>query len=276
MREIYSRDIENAVCELFKKAAVKLPDDVYNALCDSTHTEENGKAANALCLLCENARLADATGIPICQDTGMAVVFAEIGQDVHIIGSFTDAVNNGVRRAYVEGKLRLSVVDPLSRINTETNTPAVIHTTLTAGDKIRLIAMPKGFGSENMSRIKMFNPTASIDSIVSFVTDTVNSAGANPCPPTVVGVGIGGTFDYCAFLAKKALCRNIGEHNGVYAELEKQMLESINASGVGAQGFGGRTSCLWVAVEASPTHIAGLPVAVNISCHATRRAVAVI
>lgn len=276
MREISAIDIENAVYDLFNKAAVKLPDDVYKALCASTHSEKNIKAANALCLLCENARLADETGVPICQDTGMAVVFAEIGQDVHINGSFTDAVNNGVRRAYVDGKLRLSVVDPLTRINTQTNTPAVIHTTLTAGDRIRLVAMPKGFGSENMSRIKMFNPTASIDDIVSFVTDTVNSAGANPCPPTIVGVGIGGTFDYCAHLAKKALCRKVGEHNGAYAEIEKQMLQSINASGVGAQGFGGRTSCLWVAVEAAPTHIAGLPVAVNISCHATRRAETVI
>lgn len=276
MREISAIDIENVVYDLFNKAAVKLPDDVYKSLRDSTHSEKNGKAVNALCLLCENARLADETGIPICQDTGMAVVFAEIGQDVHINGSFTDAVNNGVRRAYVDGKLRLSVVDPLTRINTQTNTPAVIHTTLTAGDRIRLVAMPKGFGSENMSRIKMFNPTASIDDIVSFVTDTVNSAGANPCPPTIVGVGIGGTFDYSAYLSKKALCRKVGEHNGAYAELEKQMLESINASGVGAQGFGGRTSCLWVAVEAAPTHIAGLPVAVNISCHATRRVEAVI
>lgn len=276
MREISAIDIENAVYDLFNKAAVKLPDDVYKALCASTYSEKNSKAANALCLLCENARLADETGVPICQDTGMAVVFAEIGQDVHINGSFTDAVNNGVRRAYVDGKLRLSVVDPLTRINTQTNTPAVIHTTLTAGDRIRLVAMPKGFGSENMSRIKMFNPTASIDDIVSFVTDTVNSAGANPCPPTIVGVGIGGTFDYCAHLAKKALCRKVGEHNGAYAEIEKQMLQSINASGVGAQGFGGRTSCLWVAVEAASTHIAGLPVAVNISCHATRRAETVI
>lgn len=276
MREISAIDIENAVYDLFNKAAVKLPDDVYKALCASTHSEKNSKAANALCLLCENARLADETGVPICQDTGMAVVFAEIGQDVHINGSFTDAVNNGVRRAYVDGKLRLSVVDPLTRINTQTNTPAVIHTTLTAGDRIRLVAMPKGFGSENMSRIKMLNPTASIDDIVSFVTDTVNSAGANPCPPTIVGVGIGGTFDYCAHLAKKALCRKVGEHNGAYAEIEKQMLQSINASGVGAQGFGGRTSCLWVAVEAASTHIAGLPVAVNISCHATRRAETVI
>lgn len=276
MREISAKDIENTVCDLFEKAAVKLPNDVYKALCDSTQTEQNGKAVNALCLLCENARLAEASGVPICQDTGMAVVFAEIGQDVHINGSFTDAVNNGVRRAYVDGKLRLSVVDPLTRINTETNTPAVIHTTLTNGDRIRLVVMPKGFGSENMSRIKMFNPTASIDDIVSFVADTVNSAGANPCPPTIVGVGIGGTFDYCALLAKKALCRKVGEHNDAYAELEKQMLESINASGVGAQGFGGRTSCLWVAVETAPTHIAGLPVAVNISCHVTRRAEAVI
>lgn len=276
MREISSRVIENAVCDLFTKAAVKLPDDVYKALCDSTTTEKNGKAANALCLLCENARVAEATGVPICQDTGLAVVFAEIGQDVHIHGNFVEAVNNGVKRAYTDGKLRLSVVDPLTRVNTETNTPAIIHTTLTDGDRIKLTAMPKGFGSENMSRIKMFNPTASADDIVAFVTETVRSAGANPCPPTIVGVGIGGTFDYCTHLAKKALCRKVGEYNPSCAELEKKMLAGINMNGVGAQGFGGTTSCLWVAVETAPTHIAGLPVAVNISCHATRRVEAVI
>lgn len=276
MREISSGVIENAICDLFTKAAVKLPDDVYKALRDSATTEKSGKAANALYLLCENARAAEATGIPICQDTGLAVIFAEIGQDVHINGNFVEAVNSGVKRAYTEGKLRLSVVDPLTRINTETNTPAIIHIALTDGDRIKLTAMPKGFGSENMSRIKMFNPTVSADDIIAFVTETVRYAGANPCPPTIVGVGIGGTFDYCAHLAKKALCRKVGEYNSSCTELEKKTLADINMNGVGAQGFGGSTSCLWVAVETAPTHIAGCPVAVNISCHATRRAETII
>lgn len=272
MRTINSKEIENAVCAMFLKAAVKLPADVYGALREAGKNETGRRAASALCRLCENARLAESTGIPICQDTGLAFVFAEIGQDVHIEGGFEAAVNRGVKRAYVGGRLRLSAADPLSRVNTQTNTPAIIYTRLVKGDKVKLTAMPKGFGSENMSRLKMFAPTAPLDEIKAFVVDTVNSAGANPCPPTIVGVGIGGSFDYCAFLAKKALCRRVGRHSKAHAELEKELLTEINESGVGAQGFGGKTSCLWVSVETAPTHIAGLPVAVNISCHATRHA----
>lgn len=272
MRTIKAKEIENAVCALFKQAAVKLPADVYKAMKNAGIAEENERAASVLCKLCENARLAERSGVPICQDTGMAFVFAEIGQDVHIEGDFEAAVNRGVKRAYVGGKLRLSVADPLSRENTGTNTPAIIYTRLVKGDKIKLTAMPKGFGSENMSRIKMFNPTSSEDDIIAFVRDTVNAAGANPCPPTVVGVGIGGSFDYCAYLSKKALCRRVGKHSKQHARLEKAMLEAVNSTGIGPQGFGGKTSCLWVAVESASTHIAGLPVAVNVSCHATRHA----
>lgn len=272
MRTINAKEIENAVCALFKRAAVKLPSDVYKAMKTAVNEEDNRRAASVLCKLCDNARLAEKTGVPICQDTGMAFVFAEIGQNVHIEGDFESAVNRGVKRAYVGGKLRLSVADPISRENTGTNTPAIIYTRLVKGDKIKLTAMPKGFGSENMSRIKMFNPTASEEDIIAFVRDTVNAAGANPCPPTIVGVGIGGSFDYCAFLSKKALCRKVGQHSKKHAELEKAMLQAVNSTGVGPQGFGGKTSCLWVAVESAPTHIAGLPVAVNISCHATRHA----
>lgn len=272
MRIVNAKEIENAVCALFKQAAVKLPRDVYNAMKAAQANEDSARAASVLCKLCENAHLAENSGVPICQDTGLSFVFAEIGQDVHINGGFEAAVNRGVKRAYVGGKLRLSAADPLTRENTGTNTPAIIYTRLVKGDKIKLTAMPKGFGSENMSRIKMFNPTATIDEIKAFVVETVNAAGANPCPPTIVGVGIGGSFDYSAFLSKKALCRKVGKYNKQHAQLEKELLSEINASGVGAQGFGGKTSCLWVAVESAPTHIAGLPVAVNISCHATRHA----
>jgi len=270
MRIISAKEIENAVCELFKTAAVKLPKDVYCAMKKAQKEEDNTLAASVLCKLCDNATLAEKSGVPICQDTGLAFVFAEVGQDVHIDGDFEKAVNRGVKRAYVGGKLRLSAADPLTRQNTNTNTPAIIYTRLVKGDKIKLTAMPKGFGSENMSALKMFNPTASIEDVKAFVTDTVKKAGANPCPPIIVGVGIGGSFDYSAFLSKKALTREVGKHNKKHAELEKELLTEINSIGIGPQGFGGKTSCLWVAVESAPTHIAGLPVAVNISCHATR------
>ncbi len=272
MRTVTAKEIENAVCDLFKKAAVKLPKDVYNAIKQAQCAEADCRAASVLCKLCDNARLAEKSGVPICQDTGLAFVFAEIGQDVHIEGDFEKAVNRGVKRAYVGGKLRLSAADPLSRKNTQTNTPAIIYTKLVKGDKIKLTAMPKGFGSENMSALKMFNPTASVDEIKAFVTETVVKAGANPCPPIIVGVGIGGSFDYSAFLSKKALTRKVGKYSKAHKELEKALLQQINETGIGPAGFGGKTTCLWVAVESAPTHIAGLPVAVNISCHATRHA----
>ena len=227
-----------------------------------------------------NIDCADELGVPICQDTGMAVIFAEVGQDVHIVGgAFEDAVNAGVAQGYVEGRLRLSIVgDPLERKNTGNNTPAVIHTRIVPGDKISLMAAPKGCGSENMSRLKMFTPSASRQDIVNFVTETVSLAGSNPCPPIVVGVGIGGDFEYSALLAKKALCRDLAIRNPdpVYAELEQQMLDSINRLGIGAQGFGGTVTALYVNIEKSATHIAGLPVAVNIGCHVTRHAHTVI
>lgn len=276
MRTISAKEIENAVCNLFKKAAVKLPSDVYKAMKKAEGEETSDRAASVLCKLCDNARLAEKSGVPICQDTGLAFVFAEIGQDVHIDGDFEKAVNRGVKRAYVGGKLRLSAADPLTRKNTDTNTPAIIYTKLIKGDKIKLTAMPKGFGSENMSALKMFNPTASINDIKFFITETVTKAGANPCPPIIVGVGIGGSFDYSAFLAKKALTRSVGKYSKKHGELEKELLKQINETGIGPGGFGGKTTCLWVAVESAPTHIAGLPVAVNISCHATRHASAVL
>lgn len=222
-----------------------------------------------------NIDCADELGVPICQDTGMAVVFAEIGQDVHINGSFEDAVNEGVRRGYIDGRLRLSIVkDPLERANTGDNTPAVIHTRLVSGDKIKLTVAPKGFGSENMSRLKMFTPSASKEDIVKFVVETVSLAGSNPCPPIVVGVGIGGDFEYSAYLAKKALCRDLQTRNPepLYAELEQTMLSEINKLGIGSQGFGGTVTALYVNIEQAPTHIAGLPVAVNMGCHVTRHA----
>lgn len=276
MREINAKLIENTICDLFKLATTKLPEDIYNSIKMASIVENDKRAADVLCNLYKNADAAVATGVPICQDTGMAFVFAEIGQDIHINGDFNDAVNRGVEKAYVDGKLRLSVAHPLTRKNTNNNTPAIIYTRLVPGDKIKLIAMPKGFGSENMSRIKMFNPTATKQDIIDFVRDTVKSAGANPCPPIVVGVGIGGSFDYCAYLSKKALTHTVGEFSEECGEIEKEILNAINSLNIGPQGFGGKTTCLWVGVEWAHTHIAGLPVAVNISCHATRHAEAVL
>ncbi len=277
MREINVNEITKAVKELFLSANVRLPYDTASALKSVLEKESCGSAKAALSTSCENLEEAKRLNMPICQDTGMAVVFAKIGQDIHFTGgSFCDAVNEGVRQAYAEGYFRCSVVnDPLfERKNTNDNTPAVIHTEIVEGDKITLIAEPKGFGSENMSRIKMFNPSVSPDDIVEFVCDTVKSAGGNPCPPVVVGVGIGGTFEKCAELSKKALARPISEtnHNPLYAELEQKMLYKLNLTGVGAQGFGGDCTALAVNIEYYPTHIAGLPVAVNINCHVARHA----
>ena len=230
--------------------------------------------------MCENLDAAAQLNIPICQDTGMAVLFCEIGQDVHLVGGdFNDAVNNGVRKAYFDGKMRCSIVeDPLRRVNTNDNTPALIHISIVPGDKIKLTAAPKGFGSENMSKIKMFTPSATADDIIDFVVDTVRSADSNPCPPIVVGVGIGSDFEGVALLSKKALCRDISQRNNdsFYADLENKMLEKINELDIGCQGFGGDITALAVNIIAAPTHIAGLPVAVNIGCHVTRHAQTVI
>lgn len=277
MRTIQIHEITAAVRDLFIHANYVLPCDVEHALQSAGQNETDPTACTMLGIICDNA-LAARNGVPICQDTGMAVVFAEIGQDVHIAGGlFADAVNEGVRMAYRDGYLRKSVVsDPLIRVNAGDNTPSVLYTELVEGDKITLHALPKGFGSENMSRQIMLNPTASTEDIVAFVAETVRIAGGNPCPPLVIGVGIGGTFDYSAVLAKKALLREIGAHHPTHADLEQAILAAVNQTGVGVQGLGKGVTALWVSVETYATHIAGLPVAVNISCHATRHASAVI
>lgn len=276
MREIRAEVVRDAVEELFIQANLKLPPDVYARLCACAASEQGTLASGILHKLVENADIARTDDIPICQDTGMAFVFADVGQDVHITGGlFEDAVNAGVAAAYEKGYLRKSVVAcPLERTNTGDNTPAVLYTRLCAGDRIRLLAMPKGFGSENMSRVKMFTPSATREDIIGFVVETARVAGSNPCPPMVLGVGIGGDFEQCALLAKQALCRNVavGNPDEFYAAMESEMLERVNSLGIGPQGFGGRTTALSVAIEARPTHIAGLPVAVNVGCHVTRHA----
>ena len=281
MREIDSKIITKTVKELFLKANVILPSDTEDKICSACQSERSPISAAALRTAKENITVAKTENMPICQDTGMAVVFLEIGNDVHVTGeSITDAVNEGVRQAYTEGYFRCSVVgDPLfNRKNTTDNTPAVIHTDFVYGDKIKITVEPKGFGSENMSRIKMFNPSVTKDDIVKFAVETVKEAGGNPCPPVVLGIGIGGTFDYSAVLAKKALARSISVRNAdpLYASLEEEILDALNKTGVGAQGFGGDTTALAVNIEHFPTHIAGLPVAINVNCHIARHAETVI
>lgn len=274
MREISCREITKVIKELCISTNKILPDDLVNCISVGFETEDKDLPKSVMKDLLENLKCAKELDIPICQDTGMAVVFAEIGQDVHIVdGSFEKAVNEGVHQGYCDGLLRKSVVaDPIHRVNTNDNTPAIIHTRIVDGDKIKLTVAPKGFGSENMSRIKMFTPSATKDDIVDFVVETVKIAGGNPCPPIVLGVGIGGDFEQCALLSKKALCRDVSLHNenDFYAELEREMLVKVNETGVGPQGFGGKTTALAVNIETAPTHIAGLPVAVNVGCHVTR------
>lgn len=280
MREINAQEIAEAVARLCVEANLHLPDGMKECIANAREKEKSELCKSVLGDLEQNLIAADELSVPICQDTGMAVVFAEIGQDVHISGgAFEDAVNEGVAKGYVEGKLRLSVVgDPIERVNTGNNTPAVIHTRIVPGDKISLMVAPKGFGSENMSRLKMFTPSASKEDIVDFIVETASVAGSNPCPPIVVGVGIGGDFEQCAYLAKKALCRDLSARNPkpLYAEMEKAALRGINRLGIGAQGFGGTQTALYVNIEQAPTHIAGLPVAVNMGCHVTRHAGCVI
>ncbi len=277
MRDISFDEIADAVSTVCIKANKILPDDLAGLIHTCGECENNAVARSILNDLEKNLDCAKELDVPICQDTGMAVLFAEIGQEVHITGGlFDDAVNAGVKKAYEEGLLRKSVVrDPFfDRVNTNDNTPAIIHTRLVEGDKIRLVAAPKGFGSENMSAVKMFTPSAKREDIIAFVLDTVRKAGSNPCPPIVVGIGIGGDFEYSAVLAKKALCRSVStrNQNSDYAKLEEELLEKINELDIGPQGFGGRTTALCVNIEQYPTHIAGLPVAVNIGCHVTRHA----
>ena len=280
MREILCSQITDTVKELCVEANKTLPSDLVCRIKTGYEAEEKDLPKNVMSDLLQNLDCAKELNIPICQDTGMAVVFAEIGQDVHITGgNFEDAVNEGVRQGYVDGFLRKSIVsDPLERVNTNDNTPAVIHTKIVAGENIKITVAPKGFGSENMSRIKMFTPSATKKDIMDFVVETVKIAGGNPCPPIVLGVGIGGDFEYCAYLSKKALCRDtaIRNANPFYSEMEEDLLRIINETNIGPQGFGGNTTALAVNIETAPTHIAGLPVAVNVGCHVTRHKTAVL
>lgn len=274
MREISSQKITEVVKKLCIEANYNLPEDIEKSLKRFYDNENWDIAKDMLDKIIKNVDIAKNEQVPICQDTGMACVFLEIGQDVHVTGDLIEeAVNEGVRQGYIEGYLRKSVVnDPIDRINTGDNTPAVIYYNIVQGDKIKITVVPKGFGSENMSKIKMLKPAEGIEGVKDFIIKTVEEAGPNPCPPMIVGVGIGGTFDKAAFLAKKALMRPIDARNKdeKYAELEKELLEKINKLGIGPQGFGGNTTALGLNIETYPTHIAGLPVAVNISCHVTR------
>ncbi len=273
MREIDSSLISEVVARLCIDANYHLPPDMKKQIISSSKEESWETASIILDQIIENFNIADENLQPICQDTGLACVFLSIGQDVHIKGNLEEAVNEGVRKGYSQGYLRKSVVsDPLNRVNTGDNTPAMIYYDICPGDKIKITVAPKGFGSENMSQIKMLKPSDGIDGVKDFVIKVVEDAGPNPCPPIVVGVGIGGTFDKAAYLAKKALMRPVDQRNSelFYAELEEELLEKINALGIGPQGFGGRTTALAVNIEKFPTHIAGLPVAVNINCHVTR------
>ena len=273
MREINAQLITDKVAELCIDANCSLPCDIRKRIEDARANEPWATAQGILDKIIENYNISDENRAPICQDTGVACVFLKIGQDVHINGDLTEAVNEGVRRGYRDGYLRKSVVkDPLRRVNTGDNTPAMLYIELVPGDKIELTVAPKGFGSENMSRIAMLKPSDGIEGVKNFILKTAEEAGPNPCPPIVIGVGIGGTFDKAALLAKKALMRSTDERNAdeFYAELENEMLRKVNALGIGPQGFGGKTTALAVNIEAMPTHIAGLPVAVNINCHVTR------
>ncbi|MDD6563653.1 MAG: fumarate hydratase [Clostridiales bacterium] len=277
MRTVNSEEITKAVREMCISANCHLNPDIRKALEDGINTEKSEVSKGVLKNLLANADIADRKEVPICQDTGMAVFFVEIGKEVFIEGdTLTEAINKGVAAGYTDGYLRKSVVgDPLDRVNTKDNTPAVIYYDYTDGDKIKITFAPKGFGSENKGGLKMLNPSDGVEGVIDFVIETVRKAGANPCPPMVVGVGIGGTMDKAAVLSKKALTRDITKRNEkpYYCELEKTLLEKINKLGIGPQGMGGTTTALAVNIEQYPTHIAGLPVAVNINCHATRHAV---
>lgn len=279
MREIDSGQIRECVRRLCIEANCHLSSDIKECIENSLHGESWSGAREILERIIENYKIADGADRPICQDTGMACVFLKVGQDVHINGDVTEAVNEGVRLGYRDGYLRKSVVrDPLDRVNTGDNTPAMIYFELVQGDKIEITVAPKGFGSENMSKIAMLRPSDGLEGVSDFVLRTVEEAGPNPCPPIVVGVGIGGTFDKAAYLSKLALIRPVDQRNKepFYAALEDELLERINALGIGPQGFGGRTTALAVNIETMPTHIAGLPVAVNINCHVTRHKTEVI
>lgn len=280
MREISVKCISEAVEKLCIKANKILPSDLAENIGRCKSCERNNLAKDILSDLEANLDAAIDLDIPICQDTGMAVVFLEIGQDVHFTdGNLYDAVNEGVHNGYINGFLRCSVVgDPLRRVNTKDNTPAVIHTTIVDGENVKITVAPKGFGSENMSKLKMLTPASGREDIINYVLDCVKIAGGNPCPPIVLGIGIGGDFEQSAFLAKKALCRSVSVKNSdeFYREMEAEILERVNKLDIGPQGFGGDTTALSVAIETAPTHIAGLPVAVNFGCHVTRHATQII
>ena len=274
MREISVTQITDAVERLCIDANTHLPGDVKCAIARCRACEDGVIAQGVLDKIIENYEIADSENVPICQDTGMACVFLEIGQDVHLVGGdLAQAVDEGVRRGYDKGYLRKSVVaDPVRRGNTGDNTPAMLYTEIVPGEQVKITVAPKGFGSENMSAIRMFKPSAGLQGIKDFILETVENAGPNPCPPMVVGVGIGGTFDKAALLAKKALMRPLDVRNPdpYYAQLETEMLEKVNALGIGPQGFGGRTTAIGLNIETMPTHIAGMPCAININCHVTR------
>lgn len=274
MREIHSSIITDAVERLFIDACCNIGADVRSAIEESIKYEDSPHGRNILEQTLKNFEIAERQNIPICQDTGMAVVFLELGQDLHITGDYlNDSINEGVRRGYKNGYLRKSVVSsPIERINTKDNTPAIIHVDIVPGDKLRITAVPKGFGSENMSAVKMLKPSDGINGIKEFVLDTVVRAGSNPCPPIILGIGIGGTFEMCTLLAKKSLLRDLTKSSDdpSIASLEKDILTEINNSGIGPQGLGGRVTCLGVNILSYPTHIAGLPVAVNMQCHVSR------
>jgi len=281
VRQIDASMVTETVSRLLQEGCYRLSDDVISALKLASEKEEAPAARHTLEKLLENAEIAVRDEVPLCQDTGMAVVFLDLGQDVHIVGGdLYEAVQEGTRRAYTEGYLRKSVVDrPFSaRINTKDNTPAVIHTTIVPGEKLRITALSKGFGSENMSKIAMLPPAKGRSGIVDFVVACVSEAGANPCPPVIVGVGIGGTAEKCMWLAKKSLLRPAGDphSDAETADLEKEILERVNALGIGAMGYGGRITALAVHVEVFPTHIASLPVAVNLQCHSVRHREAIL
>ncbi len=273
MREINAQQITEVVRRLCIDANRHLPQDMKNRIEACRAQEGWAQAGEILDRIIENYHIADGSDRPICQDTGVACVFLKVGQEVHINGDIAEAVNEGVRQGYDPGYLRKSVVrDPLDRVNTGDNTPAMLYYEIVPGGKLEITVAPKGFGSENMSQIKMLKPSDGLQGVKDFVCKVVEDAGPNPCPPIVVGVGIGGTFDKAAYLAKKALMRSVDQRNSVpfYAQLEEELLESVNALGIGPQGFGGRTTALAVNIEQYPTHIAGLPVAVNLNCHVTR------
>ena len=273
MRNIQAAQITDAVRRLCIQANCHLTEDVKGCIRNCRACETFPVAQNILDQIIENYEIADANDVPVCQDTGMACVFIDVGQDVHIEGVLEEAIHEGVRQGYDEGYLRKSVVrDPIDRVNTRDNTPAMIYYNIVTGDQVKITVAPKGFGSENMSQIKMLKPSDGLQGVKDFVLKVVEEAGPNPCPPIVVGVGVGGTFDKAALMAKQALIRPVDSRHpeAFWADLEDELLEKINALGIGPQGFGGRTTALAVNIEKCPTHIAGLPVAVNINCHVTR------